>query len=243
MNSYKLKYFLYNSNCLLIDWPQEINENISNDVNNFKRTIESNFNNIVDVRSSYCSLFLIFENKIKSLIELEKKLSTLYNSRTYLDKKDRFLWNIPVCYEKTYGLDIEFVSKKNKIPVSDIIKKHCEKKYNLYLIGFLPGFLYLGSLHEDLHIPRKEEPRLRVPKGAVAIANEQTGIYPQQSPGGWNILGNTPISLFNKSKNKPCFANPGDKVKFFQITKDDYSVIEKQVERGSYELTKKLIND
>ena len=243
MNNYKLKYFLFNSNCLLINWPEEIDEKINNDVNDFKNVIESNFNNISEVRSSYCSLLLIFEKKIKNIVKLENKLDELYDSKEILDKKDRFLWHIPVCYDKTYALDIDFVATQNKIHTEEIIEKHCQQIYTVYLIGFLPGFLYLGSLDKMLHIPRKKEPRLRVPKGAVAIANEQTGIYPQESPGGWNVLGNTPICLFDKSKNNPCFAKPGDKIQFFQITKDDYKEIEKQVGLGDYRINKKTIND
>ena len=91
MNNYKLKYFLYNSNCLLISWPEEIDEEINNDVNDFKNVIESNFNNISEVISSYCSLLLIFEKKINNIVELENKLDELYDSREILDKKDRFL--------------------------------------------------------------------------------------------------------------------------------------------------------
>ena len=120
---------------------------------------------------------------------------------------------------------------------------HSKAIYSVYLIGFLPGFMYLGGLDYTLHIPRKKEPRIRVPKGSVAIGGEQTGIYPQQSPGGWNILGNTPINLFDKSKDIPCFAKPGDKVKFFQISEDEYKLIEKEVELDLYELNKEVLND
>ena len=121
MNNYKLKYFLYNSNCLLISWPEEIDEKINNDVNDFKNVIESNFNNISEVRSSYCSVLLIFEKKIKNIVELENKLDELYDSRRKSDKKDKFLWYIPVCYDKTYALDIDFVAMQNKIHTKEII--------------------------------------------------------------------------------------------------------------------------
>jgi len=110
-------------------------------------------------------------------------------------------------------------------------------------MGFLPGFVYLGKLDERLHHPRKADPELLVPAGSVAIGGEQTGIYPQQSPGGWNILGNTPINLLDKSKDIPCFAKPGDKVKFFQVSEDQYKLIEKEVEFGLYELNKEVLND
>ena len=243
MNSYNLKYFQYNDNSLLISWPERIDENINNDVNEFKIRLETGFKQILEIRSSYCSLLLIFDNKIENLNILIEKLKNLYLSRKPLSKYDQILWNIPVCYENKFALDIDTISKQNKISKQDIIVRHSKTIYSVYLIGFLPGFMYLGGLDNVLHIPRKKEPRLRVPKGSVAIGGEQTGIYPQQSPGGWNILGNTPINLFDKSKDIPCFAKPGDKVKFFQVSEDQYKLIEKEVEFGLYELNKEVLND
>ena len=243
MNSYNLKYFQYNDNSLLISWPERIDENINNDVNEFKKRLETDFKHILEIRSSYCSLLLIFNKKIENLNILIEKLKNLYLSRKPLSKYDQILWNIPVCYENKFALDIDTISKQNKISKQDIIVRHSKTIYSVYLIGFLPGFMYLGGLDNVLHIPRKKEPRLRVPKGSVAIGGEQTGIYPQQSPGGWNILGNTPINLFDKSKDIPCFAKPGDKVKFFQVSEDQYKLIEKEVEFGLYELNKEVLND
>ena len=243
MNSYNLKYFQYNDNSLLISWPERIDENINNDVNEFKIRLETGFKYILEIRSSYCSLLLIFNKKIENLNILIEKLKNLYLSRKPLSKYDQILWNIPVCYENKFALDIDTISKQNKISKQDIIVRHSKTIYSVYLIGFLPGFMYLGGLDNVLHIPRKKEPRLRVPKGSVAIGGEQTGIYPQQSPGGWNILGNTPINLFDKSKDTPCFAKPGDKVKFFQVSEDQYKLIEKEVEFGLYELNKEVLND
>jgi len=243
LNSYNLKYFQYNDNSLLISWPERIDENINNDVNEFKKRLETGFKYILEIRSSYCSLLLIFNKKINNINKLIEKLKNLYLSRKSLSKYDRILWNIPVCYENSFALDIDIISKQNKISKEDIIVRHSKTIYSIYLIGFLPGFMYLGGLDNTLHTPRKEEPRLRVPKGSVAIGGEQTGIYPQQSPGGWNILGNTPINLFDKSKDTPCFAKPGDKVKFFQVSEDQYKLIEKEVEFGLYELNKEVLND
>ena len=243
MNSYNLKYFQYNDNSLLISWPERIDENINNDVNEFKKRLETGFKQILEIRSSYCSLLLIFNKKIENLNILIEKLKNLYLSRKPLSKYDQILWNIPVCYENKFALDIDTISKQNKISKQDIIVRHSKTIYSVYLIGFLPGFMYLGGLDNALYIPRKKEPRLRVPKGSVAIGGEQTGIYPQQSPGGWNILGNTPINLFDKSKDIPCFAKPGDKVKFFQVSEDQYKLIEKEVEFGLYELNKEVLND
>jgi len=243
LNNYKLKYFKYNNYSLLISWPEMIDEKINLDVNQFKVVIESCANNILEVRSSYCSLLVIFDKEILDIDKIEDSLNNLYVSRGSLSKTDSFLWNIPVCYEKNFALDIDLISKQNKISNKEIIKTHTNRVYSVYLIGFLPGFLYLGSVDDKLKISRKKQPRLRVPRGAVAIADQQTGVYPQVSPGGWNIIGNTPINLFDKFKVEPCFAMPGDKVKFFSISEPQHKLIEKEVEFGLYELKKELIND
>ena len=174
MNRYNLKYFQYNNNSLLISWPERIDQDINNDVNEFKIRLETGFNYLLEVRSSYCSLLLIFNKKIENLNRLIEKLKNLYLSRKSSNKYDRILWNIPVCYENKFALDIDIISKQNKISKENIIIMHSKPIYSVYLIGFLPGFMYLGGLDVSLHIPRRKEPRLRVPKGSVAIGGEQT---------------------------------------------------------------------
>ena len=119
MNSYNLKYFQYNDNSLLISWPERIDENINNDVNEFKKRLETGFKYILEIRSSYCSLLLIFNKKINNINKLIEKLKNLYLSRKSLSKYDRILWNIPVCYENSFALDIDIISKQNKISKED----------------------------------------------------------------------------------------------------------------------------
>ena len=118
-----------------------------------------------------------------------------------------------------------------------------KRKTNIYFIGFLPGFLYLGGLDERLFTPRKSTPRLRIEKGAVAIGGKQTGIYPQESPGGWNIIGNSPIQFFDNSKNTPCFAKAGDKLQFYSITLKEHHDIKVLVDAGVFQLESEEIDD
>ena len=110
----------------------------------------------------------------------------------------------------------------------------------MYFIGFLPGFLYLGGLPKVLEQPRKDKPRLKINEGDVAIAGYQTGIYPRTSPGGWNIIGNSPLSFFNVDEFPPCFAVSGDKVKFIQVDKIKHEEIKKQVEAGDYQIESEI---
>ena len=115
---------------------------------------------------------------------------------------------------------------------------HLSALYRVYFLGFLPGFLYLSGLDSRLYLKRKKKPLLNVPKGAVAIGGMQTGIYPNISPGGWHLIGNTPVNLFNPKKNPPCFAKPGDWISFEQINSQTYSKIESEQQNGNYQLDK-----
>jgi inhibitor of KinA len=129
---------------------------------------------------------------------------------------------------------LELLSQSKKISKQKIIKLHSSTIYDVHFIGFLPGFLYLGGLKEELHFERKSTPRQKINKGDIAIAKNQTGIYPRVSPGGWNIIGNSPINFFNVNLDPPCFARSGDRIKFISVDKNTYKVIEEKVKQGVY---------
>ena len=130
---------------------------------------------------------------------------------------------IPVCYSEKYALDINDIAKEKKLPVDEIIRLHTAKKYKVYMIGFLPGFAYMGEVDEKIAMPRRVQPRTKVEAGSVGIAGMQTGVYPLDSPGGWQIIGKTPIQLFNKEKNDPVLLQPGDEIEFYSITEDEFA--------------------
>lgn len=129
---------------------------------------------------------------------------------------------VPVCYSRKYGLDLVEVSEQTKLSVEEIIHVHTAKKYKVYMIGFLPGFAYMGDVDEAIAVPRKSKPRTRIEAGFVGIAGKQTGIYPLASPGGWQIIGRTPIKLFDTKKEEPVFFRAGDEVQFYSITEDEF---------------------
>ena len=130
---------------------------------------------------------------------------------------------IPVCFAEKYALDIDHISKEKKLPVSEIIRLHTAKKYRIYMIGFLPGFPYMGEVDGRIAMPRKAQPQTKVEAGSVGIAGMQTGIYPLDSPGGWQIIGKTPLQLFNKEKDDPVLLRPGDEIEFYPITEDEFT--------------------
>jgi inhibitor of KinA len=151
------------------------------------------------------------------------------------------LWQIPVCYHPSFGLDLEEMAAKKHCTVEEIIALHTGVSYLIYFIGFLPGFLYLGGLHATLHTPRIATPRIRVAKGSVGIGGAQTGVYPQNSSGGWNIIGKSPVNFFNTNNVAPIFAKPGDRIQFIPITLATFYEVEKEVANKTYTLKSSLL--
>jgi inhibitor of KinA len=130
---------------------------------------------------------------------------------------------IPVCYGGDFGPDLPRVAAQAKLSVEAVVKKHSMAKYLVYLIGFAPGFPYLGGLPKELVTPRHAKPRMAVPAGSVGIGGEQTGIYPASTPGGWNLIGRTPLRLLNPERNPPAVLRAGDEVRFKPITPDEFT--------------------
>ena len=132
------------------------------------------------------------------------------------------LVEIPVCYEAEFALDLEQVSQQTQIDPTKVIDLHCGAQYRVSCIGFTPGFPFLSGLHKGLATRRRSIPRKEIPVGSVAITGAQTGIYPMKSPGGWNIIGRTPLPLFDSRKDPPALLRPGDRVRFRAITREEF---------------------
>ncbi|PSL45878.1 inhibitor of KinA [Salsuginibacillus halophilus] len=142
---------------------------------------------------------------------------------------------IPVVYGGTYGPDLDNVAAHNQISAEDVIHKHSTPTYMIYMLGFAPGFPYLGGLPEELATPRLAEPRTVVPAGAVGIAGPQTGIYPLESPGGWQIIGQTPLTLYRPDAEPPVLLQAGDRLQFSAVSEDEFVEISESVRAETYE--------
>ncbi|HYO22394.1 MAG TPA: 5-oxoprolinase subunit PxpB [Flavisolibacter sp.] len=182
---------------------------------------------IKDVVPAYSSLTVYYDaavlhkSKKPAFETIRDMVVPLLETERTLTQRGRRL-TIPVCYAKKFAMDIEEMATQKNISVEALIETHTAAKYRVYMIGFLPGFAYMGKVHEKLITPRRKQPRTVVPAGSVGIAGEQTGIYPLSSPGGWNIIGRTPLKLFDANRNEPVFFQPGDEVKFYSITEDEF---------------------
>ncbi|MFZ6013146.1 MAG: 5-oxoprolinase subunit PxpB [Bacteroidota bacterium] len=188
------------------------------------------FPGIKDIVVAYSSLTIVYD-----LYQIRKKLSVenVYETVSQLMQKayqqsqpvaqaQRAIKKIPVCYEEPYALDLAYVASVKNITREKIIELHTSRVYQVYMIGFLPGFPYMASLDEQLIVPRKTKPSAQVEAGSVGVAGIQTGIYPFQSPGGWQIIGRTPVSLFNPANEPPAALEPGDNVQFYAITSEQF---------------------
>lgn len=138
------------------------------------------------------------------------------------------LVKIPVCYHPSVAPDLAHMAAQTELTEAEIIQLHCQPIYKVYLIGFLPGFPYMASVNKAIQFPRKTTPRALVPAGSVGIAGEQTGIYPLNSPGGWQLIGKTPLILFDMRKEMPCLLQPGDTVQFYPIELAEFLSIQQQ---------------
>ncbi len=206
---------------LLISFGETIEEEINGRVHAIARAIEkADFEWLVEVVPAYSSLLVVYDLLKVSYAEVESAIKPLLSAET--ESFRGRLVEVPVVYGSSYGPDIDFVAKHNALTVDEVIEIHSKPVYLVYCLGFLPGFAYLGGMDERIAAPRLEKPRLKVPAGSVGIAGKQTGIYPLESPGGWRLIGRTPLRLFNPSKDRPTLLQPGDRVKFVPINESEF---------------------
>ena len=208
------------------DFGKEVNEKINSNVisyfNHLKKLIkEKKIKGITNLTPSYNKLIISFDLTVTNFEKIKKILETL--KVTNNNQQDSKKIKIPICCEKEYALDLISLSEKLKIPVNKILDLNLNKEYFCYMTGFIAGMPFLGDIHESLRVDRLQTPRVKVPKGSVGITEQFCNIYTYESPGGWNIIGNTPLKIFDKlNLNNPALIKPGDKVSFYKISKQEY---------------------
>lgn len=190
---------------------------------------------VLEVVPTYRSLLVYFNPLLVDRQDLIVEIKGLIGS--YEDSAaagGNRLVHIPVCYGGEFGPDIEFVASHNRLTVKDVIDIHSSTAYLVYMLGFTPGFPYLGGMSEKIAAPRLTTPRTSIPAGSVGIAGSQTGFYPISSPGGWRLIGRTPVKAFDKDGERPFLFEAGDYLKFEPITSNEYCEIEELVRTGQY---------
>ena len=188
----------------------------------FENIKKQNIQEINNLTPSYNKLIISFDLNVLNFTELKKKIEGIKISENDIKQKQKTI-KIPTCCDDEFALDIERLSLKLNLTKKEILEKYFNKEYFCYMTGFIAGMPFLGDVDKKIRLQRLETPRVKVPKGAVGITEQFSNIYTFESPGGWNIIGNTPIKIFdNKSLNQPTLIEPGDRVNFYQITKKEY---------------------
>ncbi len=145
-------------------------------------------------------------------------------------------WILPACYEPDFAPDLSEVADRAKVTPADVVRLHTGTDFTIYILGFVPGFAYMGSVPEELRFPRRSDPRTVVPAGSVAIAGDITAVYPLESPGGWHLIGRCPVPMFDPFASPPTFLSPGDRVRFQAVSADEYHGLKANIDAGTFDV-------
>lgn len=245
MTVFKLHIRSYGSHALLLDWPEQVDTAILDDMLRMRSILQKKgfLAPDWDIVPAYRSMALISNREPIDADVLAHEILALHKTDEEHKKIVRHLWRLPVCYDATFGPDLEEITTTLGLSREELIAQHTGQPYTVYGIGFVPGFMYLGGLPPSLETQRRKAPRLHVEQGSVGLAGKQTGIYPQDSPGGWNIIGNCPIPIFSLVVDPPCFVSVGDQIQFYAISPAEHELRKIEADVGVYNLKKELLDD
>jgi len=229
------EYHIAGDSAIFIKIGEEISETTNSDIRYLCTQLENTkLKGLIEWVSSYTGITVYYNPLVLKLDKLKESVSHLWKNKHDNTKSEKKIIHIPVCYHSNYAPDINNVAKHNNIEVEEVIKIHSSRDYRIYMLGFTPGFPYLGGMDKTISTPRKEEPRTFISAGSVGIAGEQTGIYSVDSPGGWQIIGKTPLILFNKNNHEPFLLKAGMVVRFFSVSEEEFQEIKEKVVNNSY---------
>ena len=219
----KVRYLAAGDSSVSVEFGNEISPEINRQIRAFKIAVEkSGIPGIVETVPTFRSLMVTYDPSEISFEQLKKELSGISVEESAGQETPHHVVEIPVCYGGSYGEDLKDVAAHAGLTEEEVIRLHSSVDYNIYMLGFLPGFPYLGGLDPKLFTPRLDNPRTRIPEGSVGIGGEQTGIYPLESPGGWRLIGRTPLKLYDPGREQPFLYQAGDYIRFVPITAEEY---------------------
>ena len=214
---------------LLVEFGAEISPRVNLRVRDFSRRAASRkVPGIGEMIPSYCSVLVYYDPFLLSFAEAAAWVREFAGGEFVLDETSSIIKEVPVLYGGEYGPDLSFVASQNRITEEEVIRLHTGKDFLVYVVGFSPGFAAMGIVPPRIQAPRLANPRTKVPAGSVGIGGVQTGIYAAESPGGWQLIGRTPLRLFNLRKNPPSLFQAGDYARFYAVDEKEYRRIQDQ---------------
>ena len=230
--------FLTCGDCAVtVAFPQEIREETNRRIRFLAAEIQNaGIRGLRETVPTFCSLTVYFEPLVLPRRKLERLILRLLASYREGEAGQKRVFRIPVCYEEEYAPDMEDVCRLTGLTRQQVIDLHSGPDYLIYMLGFLPGFPYLGGMDPRLEVPRLDSPRTRIPPGAVGIGGKQTGIYPLASPGGWRLIGRTPAVLYDPHRETPILYQAGDYIRFCPITREEFQRLAETGETGIQEV-------
>lgn len=232
------KYIVAGDRALVVEFGNEIKPEINSKIRALSSLLEDGkIEGIEEIVPTYRSILIIYDPLKIRYKDLVEELKALESKIQNTDEGEVRIVEIPTIYGGEYGPDIEFVAKHNNLSVEEVVEIHTGTDYLVYMLGFTPGFTYLGGMDERINTPRLESPRTAIPAGSAGIAGSQTGMYPIESPGGWQLIGRTPVKLYDPlNEEEPVLLRAGDYVRFVEIDEEEYKRIEKLANDRKYEV-------
>jgi KipI family sensor histidine kinase inhibitor len=226
---------------VVVEFGDRVDRKLNNDVLRLDTSLRSRaLPGVVETVPTFRSLMVHYDPLVTSRAELERAIAGRLDRHTD-PRGAATLWRVPVCYEAEFAPDLAEVARLTGMAPNDVAALHGAQSYHVYMLGFLPGFPYLGDLPPQLALPRRADPRVRVPAGSVSIATNLTAIYPYESPGGWHLIGTTPIRLFDLTRPRPALLGPGDIVQIEPIDPAGFASIKKAVDSANYNVASEPI--
>jgi KipI family sensor histidine kinase inhibitor len=223
---------------LLVEFGDEISPDINRRISATVQLLkEQHVEGVVDLIPAFCSLLINYDPRVISFEEISERVQGILKLDAKAGVQKKKIYEIPVCYGGEYGPDIEHIAQHAGLTVEEVIQIHSSRDYLIYMLGFLPGFCYLGGLDERIHTPRLANPRIKISAGSVGIGGSQTGIYPLDSPGGWQLMGMTPVKTYDPERENPILVEAGDYIRFVPIDEAEFRRLKELVDRGEYQCT------